>query len=462
MPENHPSPEDIAGFLSPNSGLKATERNTRFIRHLLSGCSLCRTSLSDLGWPPERLDGLLRCTAPQDRPAERLAAVASWDYSRAFSKAEASVSGFLAEGRPPAQLGDSLNAELAALPPEERLRAVAEEPQFGHPALVSCLIEHSQGYRYQRPDETLHWTDLARRAAEACTVETTGSDLRLADIRGRAWGHYGNALRICGRILESSEALATAQSYAAAGTGDPVIRARLLEQFASLAVLQSDFQKAYELNEVAGEIYRELGETQWMARTRVQQAIARLASGEPESAVDLLNRAIPMIDFEDEPQLLLAACHNLIRCYIDLDRPEQALALYGEARGLYQEFEDEMIQLRATWQEGQLLRDLRHLRAAEQALVLARQGFLEHGLAFEAAVVCLDLSSVYVKLGLVEDVKATVAEAIPIFRALGVDREVLASLIRLQQVASEEKKALDLIRTLNTHLSAVSKRHPAH
>jgi tetratricopeptide (TPR) repeat protein len=456
--ESHPTSEEFEGFLGVNLRREHKERTSRIVRHLLSGCRACRGKLLEMGWSWERLDRLVHLYG-SEALAEPLnpAAVSSPIYDCAFAAADRALADFLTADRPIEQSPAELLAELAALPEAEQIRQIAED-RFARPQLVKSLIEQSHDARYEDPETMLYLADLARRAAEACAAESTGSRARLADLRTKAWGHYGNSLRVCGRLEQAQEALAKAEEYCAAGTGDPPVRARLYEQRASLATYQRHFEAAMDLAEEAGEIYHEIGDAHRFASSLVHKAIAALYAGTPASAVHLLNRAIPMIDQEDDPHLLVAACHNLIRCYIDLDQPEQALFLHFKSRDLYKEFKDILIRLRASWQEGQLLRELGHLEAAEAALQRARKGFLERGLSYEVAVVSLDLSTVYVKLGSAEQVRKIVTETMPIFRSLRVGREALALLIQLLQVADQEHQALALIRLLSEHLEQVSQR----
>jgi tetratricopeptide (TPR) repeat protein len=412
-----------------------------------------------MDWNGRRLERLLHL--PGAEPEERTISaskVNSYDYGQAFASTEQALADFLAPDRPMEQSPEELLADLAPLSLNEQARLIESEERFASSQMVKWLIDRSHGARYEDPERMLYLAHLAQLAADRCTVAAVGSEPRLADLRMRAWGHYGNSLRVSGRLQEAEEALATARSHGEAGTGDPPLRARLLEQMASLQIFQRRFENAIELADQAGQIYRELGEAHLLASSLVHKAIASLYAGEAESAAQILNHAIPLIDQEEDPHLLLAACHNLVRCYIDLDRPEQALALYFKARDLYKEFKDALILLRAAWQEGQLLRELGHPRAAEGALLRARKGFMARGLAYEVAVVSLDLAAVYVKLGAVDELKQTVAETMPIFRALRVGREMLASLIQLQQVADQENQALELIRFLTTRLEHLSNR----
>lgn len=450
----HATAEDFEGFLKGASRPDNAAGNARVMSHLLTGCSQCRQHLDQMGWDGSRLQRLFQLPADpgEEQPAQ------GYDYSPAFAAAEQSVDAFFMEGQQAESSPEELMAELAPLPLDEQARWVSSYSRFATPQLVKRLIASSHAARYENPGRMLHLANLARLAAESCTAACAGHALRLADLRAQAARQYGNALRVSGRMREAEEAFAEAQRFGAEGTGDPPLRASLCEQMASLRIFQRRFEEAVELSEEAGRIYRDLGEAHLQASTLVQKAMALVYAGEPETAVRVLNRAIPLIDQEGDPHLLLAACHNLIRCYIDLEQPEQALSIYFEARDLYRELDDSLITLRAGWQEGQLLRDLGHLHAAESALLRARQGFLERELFYEAAVVSLDVTAVYLKLGEVESVQRMVSETVPIFTSLGVDREALAALLQLRQVAHQSRQAFELIRFLSSRLEQLPHR----
>jgi len=366
---------------------------------------------------------------------------------------------FFAKGQPSPIAAEILSTELRSLPEAEQKDQAFHNPRFKSRELAGLLIESSHATRYHDVRQMLHLAELAQQIAEACTTENTGSASKLADLRCRAWGHLANSLRVSGRLHEADEAITKAQHYLEAGTGDPPLQARLFEQRSSLRKTQGRYPEAIELADEAAAVYLEIGQTHNYATALVHKALACHYAGLAEEAVTVLNHAIPLIDPEKNPHVLLAACHNLVFSYIALDLPEQALSLYFEARELYKEFEDDIILLRASWQEGQLLRDLGHLTAAETALLQARKGFVERNLAHEVAMVSLDLAWVYVKLGRTDSLKQTVAEAIPIFTALRVGREALAALLQLQHGAGQEQQALELIQMLNTRLAPLATRN---
>jgi tetratricopeptide (TPR) repeat protein len=443
----HPTAVELETFLRDASRLGAAGTNTRIVQHLLGGCPTCRQRLDDLGWEMSRLERLLllRPSAFED---EASAASGGYDYSQAFAGAERALAAFFAQGRPAQASADELWTELSSLSAEEQVRLIESDRRFVNPQLVKLLLEGSRALRYQDPERILHLAHIACLIAESCTVDECGSPERLADLRCQGWRQYGNALRVQGRLREAEAAFGRAQRFCEEGTGDPPLRARLLAQKASLRMFQRRLDEAVQLTDEAGRIYRELGQTGSLASTMIQKAVACIYASEPEEAVRALNRAIPLIAPEEDPHLLLVACHNLVRCYIDLGRPEQALSLYYEIRGLYREFHDALILLRAYWQEGQILRDLGHLGAAEAALIRAREGFCQHELPLEAALVSLHLAEVYVKLGDLEKLEEIVATTVPIFQMVGVDREALASLLQLRQLAENRRQASELIQIL--------------
>ena len=431
--EEHPTVEDFARFLQQSPRAGHAERNALVARHLLRGCAVCRQTLQEVRGAPGLLSRLLELPSEgkERGPAN------SYDYRWAFARAERALNSWLAGGCPSERVPERL-AKLAGLSEGEQIRRVNAGGCFADPELIHCLIERSHGARYRSPRKTLHLAHLAQLAADACSSEVAEGDANLADLRARAWAQYGNALRISGRPKEAEEAFTTAQGYRVAGTGDPRLYAWMLEKITPLVTLQSRFEDALRMSGEAGAIYSELGERHLLASTLVQRATATLYSGKADRAVEILNRAILLVDSHEDPYLLLVARHNLARCYIELDLPEEALAVLCEARSLYQEHPDPLILLRASWQEGMLLREIGHFHNAEAVLLRARQGFTEQGLAYEAALVCVDLAKVYLKLGRTEAVRQVISYATPTFEAMRFDQDALALLDVLHELRALE------------------------
>ena len=460
MFKNHPTAQDLEGFLRNASELKKTARNAEVTRHLLAECPACRTQLVTMGWSGERLEALVfmpRLPSEDVAQGSGISASGSYNYDKAFAGAERVLAKLFEEDLAYNTEPTALFAQLELLSPLEQAQQAATEERFASAGLIPLLVEASHATRYENPERMLHFANLARLVAIACTAPAEEST-RIEDLRARAWGQYGAALRVLGRLREAEDVMTQAQAHLEAGSGDRLLRARLFEQIASLHTFQRHFDSARDLLDSAIAFYEDTNDGHALARPLVQKAIAVLYEGDPDSAVRLLNRAIPLINYEEDPHLLLAACHNLVQCYIDLDQPEQALSLYTEAQDLYREFDDSIILLRATWQEGRLLRDLGRLRHAETTFLQARKGFMEMGLSYEVALVSLDLAAVYVRLGIADEVRKTVADALPIFRSLQVDRETLASLLQLQKVADQENQALGFIRLISSRLEQAPHR----
>lgn len=404
------------------------EERGAVLRHLLAGCERCQGYLRMVGW-----HGPVRELAV--RPIDSA-------YDAAFAAAERAATLALQRKHLPASL---LLAELDKLPRREQELRVRNMRRYASAALSAAYVEQSHAARFDNHQEMLRFSRLAVAVAEAATPVDAGGHSMLSDCRARAWGQLANAHRIRSQLSEASREFDHVLGLLDEGTGDPALRAWVLYHLSSLRLSQRDFQAAKALLEEVVEIYRGLHDRAGEAGALIKLALSDIHAGDPQPAVESLHRALRLVA-PHAIDLLRAGVHNLVYCYLELGEAKQAYALLADAGPHFWSCRDQVMLLRTHWLRGKVERDLRLYEAAEIRLLRVREDFARQDLSFEVAVVSLDLAELYALQRRGRDVERTVGEAIPIFKGLGVTRDLLASLLKLREIAHERGAALALIR----------------
>lgn len=350
------------------------------------------------------------------------------DHARALARERAEA---------PARL-----AELVEQPPERRGMLLRNHPQFQTWGLLELLIEHAREQCLIDPLPAEGLARLALSLADLLDLGFYGAE-RIEDLRARAWGYVGNALRNRFDLLSADKAFETAFAHLRRGTGDILERALLLDLQASLRRAQRRLDEAERMLLRAIRIYREVGEAH-----RVGQALINLTNvyevkGTPDRSIPLLHEALDLIDAEREPRLFWGAHHNLITALAEVGRFMEAQGLFIQARSLYARFPEN--QNRRHWVAGKIARGLGQSHRAEEHLRTAREGFIAKGAIYEAAVVSLDLATLYAEQGSADKLKQMAEEMLVIFSSQQIHREALAALAFLQQAAAAEQASLELV-----------------
>lgn len=221
---------------------------------------------------------------------------------------------------------------------------------------------------------------------------------RVEDMRARAWATIGEARRIRSDFRGSEAAFAQAHTHLAAGTGDSLEWAFLLDSEAALRRCQRRFAEARELLLLAIEMFVDNGEDQRVGLSLVSLAAVYRDEGHPARATPLLHEALRRIDGEREPRLLLCAQHNLAANLAAEGRFMEARGVLIRARPLYRRFPDAWTQAHLHWLRGRVAAGFAQTAEAEMELLGARAGFLAQGATFEASLVALELASLLAEL----------------------------------------------------------------
>jgi hypothetical protein len=176
------------------------------------------------------------------------------------------------------------------------------------------------------------------------------------------------------------------------------------------------------------------------------------------SAAQFALRGFCLIDRKLEPQLALAAMHNLIFYCSELGAPEQAAALLKQAIPLYESLGGPLDLLKAQWLAGKIAAKRRSWFAAEGIFGKLRGTYRERGLPFHEALVTLDLAVVWLEQGRHREIFGAVEQMLATFRVLHIAPEALAALTLLHEAAAREAATLALIEEAAGRLEPIAGR----
>lgn len=388
-------------------GTAASDESRAVLSHLLTGCPPCRSRIRRLGG----FEGI--------EPA---------DYDAILDRFEGGMRQAVLTPTSTRSAEDLL-AELVRVPPQER-EILAGSRRYCQPAVCEALVRRSFSLRFRDLEECLHHARLGAAIAgrlEPGDRASAAEKAEIAALRCRSLAQLSNALRIYGDLNAADAALDSAHAILLQETVSPAVVAEVCEVSGALRCYQRRFAEALSFYDGALSIHRDLGNPAIVARALVGQAVVLAYSAEPEAALALLWEAFSKIG-SGSPRLTLAACHTLISCLVDAGRVEEAETYLGEARPLFDKHGDRLTRLRGRWLEGKLAMGQGQYAAAARLFEGAHRQYLGLGMAYDAAVLSLDLAPCYLVLGRRGEVRRLMQLAVPVFKSLGIERELLAAL----------------------------------
>jgi tetratricopeptide (TPR) repeat protein len=421
--DKHPNRKFLSRF-----GLGKLHRrgNREIVRHLLTGCDEC-----------------LQVTSRYLPPLE---------YCAAFAQAQVAVerrqTALIAEQ---AEAGELLR-ELMAQPFErQEIMATTAGSRYHTWAFCDLLLDAAREWGFQEPGRALDLSRLGVEIAERLDPGVYGQ-ARVHDIAARAWGSLGNAHRIRSDFRTAEKCFAEAERRLREGTGDPVEKAQVLLFKASLFGNQQRFREAFRLLDRVVAIGRRSEDPHLWGKALVMRGFLLGLAGDPEAAIRHLSDGLQKVDPASDPRLVVAAQHNLTLYLAESGRYGEALGLLENARPLYHQVGDQMSLLRLRWLEGKIASALGHFKEAEEFLRSVQKELIERELGYDAALLSLDLATIYAREGRSTEMRRLAEEMLPIFKSRDIHREAIAALFVFQKAAEMERVTLGLIRDVSGYL----------
>jgi tetratricopeptide (TPR) repeat protein len=175
-------------------------------------------------------------------------------------------------------------------------------------------------------------------------------------------------------------------------------------------------------------------------------------TGDDERALALLRQADSLPEAKDDPRLQRVLKANMVECLCHLDHYAEAAALMPKVWAAAPESSDELTLVRLHWLDGRVAGGLGRTAEALEHLEAARQAFLRQDIAYDVALVTLEMAKLHLNAGRTAEVRKLVREMAPIFESQRVHREALAALRLFREAVQRERATAELARRMVAYL----------
>ncbi len=437
----HPGKGEIADFLA---GRLEGDVRSRVVRHVFGeGCLRCQRLFKKLAEP------LLG-----DEPWTAAEPVAEGQYDEALARARIAARSLKARWSKETAKLERAVALLDQVPEglgDARVSYREARALHGWP-LCEALLRKSYESRFSDPKRMLTLAEDAAGVAKHIQPDKYPWPGFVADLRARAFAELGNAYRINDRWAEANAALSQAREFLNEGSGDPLLQARVLDLEASVRRAERRLDEAISLLDRVHDFYLEAGDTHLAGRALISKGTNTYYQGHPREALDLFERGASLLEPDRDPQLQRSTVLNTIDALAACGEYSRASLLLLQS-GLRNAFSAEPLNLlKLRWVEGKIYAGLNRLARAERAFSEARQGFVQRGQGYDAALVGLDLAAAWLKKGRAAEVLQLAEEMHATLDDLGVHVEAARALYFVREACRCQAVTVPMIERVRTFL----------
>lgn len=319
------------------------------------------------------------------------------------------------------QVAASQWERIEPLEASRRRAEIRQDPAFHTWSFCEYLCSESLRQAVRDPRQAILAGCLAVFAARLCT------DLPWAPrLVAFALAHLANAFRVAGRHDVAEKLFARAHrlwSTPGMAEADPGLLdpGRIHHLESALRKDQRRLPEALALLDRAFELGHDRG------RILVHRALALSLMGSYEEAIAVLRRADALlVDREPRDEFVFKLNTGVNLCH--LQRFDEAAALAEAAYGLAEASDNRLDILRSSWLQARVLAGRgQHVTAFGFYRILCRD-FDKLDMAYDLALVSLELATLLLSLGRTRDCRSLAARLPSYFKAKGIHEEALAAL----------------------------------